>query len=342
MKKLLLVVIILGLGVAAGVLGYRRHLAGQQAAVTGALRLHGNVDVRDAQLAFFGNERIEKVLVEEGARVEAGELLATLHSERLRASLAAAQARIQAQEAQVARLSNGTRPEELEQARAALAVAKVRVDTAARVLDRVKSTTQSGASSAQDLDNAQSAYDIAQAEQNVQQQSLALALAGPRAEDKAQAQATLDSLRADLALLERQLSDSELRAPQKGVIQTRILEVGEMASPERPVFTLALSDPKWVRAYVPEPDLGRLQSGMRATIHSDSFGGRSYAGWIGFISPVAEFTPKAVETGELRTQLVYEVRVLVRDEAGELPLGMPVTVDVDTEGGTGHAPERAK
>jgi HlyD family secretion protein len=111
-----------------------------------------------------------------------------------------------------------------------------------------------------------------------------------------------------------------------------------MASPTRPAFTLALTDPKWIRAYVPEPDLGRVALGMQAKIRSDSFGDRAYDGWVGFISPVAEFTPKTVETSELRTRLVYEVRVYVEDPQDELRLGMPVTVDVDTEGGTDHAP----
>jgi HlyD family secretion protein len=107
------------------------------------------------------------------------------------------------------------------------------------------------------------------------------------------------------------------------------MEPGEMASPNLPVVTLALTDPKWVRAYVPEPDLGRINLGMKAKILSDSFPDQSFEGWIGFISPVAEFTPKTVETEDLRTKLVYEVRVFVHDSEDLLRLGMPVTVVVD-------------
>ena len=120
-----------------------------------------------------------------------------------------------------------------------------------------------------------------------------------------------------------------LISPAPGIIQNRILEPGEMASPTQPVFTLALTDPKWVRAYVPEPDLGRINLGMKAKILSDSFPDQSFEGWIGFISPVAEFTPKSVETEDLRTKLVYEVRVFVHDSKDLLRLGMPVTVIVD-------------
>lgn len=342
MKKVVLMLLLIALGVAAGVVGYERYLGGRREAGAGELRLFGNVDIRDAQLAFFGQERIAEVLVEEGDRVERDQLLATLRTERLRAEVASTEARIAAQEAVVRRLENGTRPQEIAQARASVRAAEVRATNAERVLDRLQKTSESGASSAQDLDDAKAALDVARATLEVEKEALALAEEGPRAEDIDQARAVLDALRADLTLLQRRLADSELRAPTKGVIQTRILEPGEMASPDRPVLTLALTDPKWVRAYVPEPDLGRIALGMRAEVRSDSFGGRTYEGWVGFVSPVAEFTPKSVETEELRTRLVYETRVFVTDPDDELRLGMPVTVDVDTEGGTDHAPESAR
>ena len=99
-----------------------------------------------------------------------------------------------------------------------------------------------------------------------------------------------------------------------------------MASPQSPVFSLAITDPKWIRAYVGEPDLGKIRPGLAATVAVDSFPHRRFEGWIGFISPVAEFTPKAVQTEELRTSLVYEVRVFVKDSEDELRLGMPATV----------------
>jgi HlyD family secretion protein len=99
-----------------------------------------------------------------------------------------------------------------------------------------------------------------------------------------------------------------------------------MASPQTPVFTVALNDPVWARAYVSETDLGKVFPGMRGEILTDSFPGKSYEGWVGFISPTAEFTPKQVETTELRSKLVYRLRVLVCNPQNELRLGMPVTV----------------
>ena len=126
--------------------------------------------------------------------------------------------------------------------------------------------------------------------------------------------------------LHQQLADAELLAPIDAVVRSRLMEPGDMASPQRPVFSLAITDPKWVRAYVSEADLGKVHPGTKATVTVDSFPDRGFDGWVGFISPVAEFTPKAVQTEELRTSLVYEVRVFVKDPADDLRLGMPATV----------------
>jgi HlyD family secretion protein len=151
---------------------------------------------------------------------------------------------------------------------------------------------------------------------------------GPRKEDVDQAEAQLQANQAQLALLRQQLADAQLVAPLDAMVRSRLMEPGEMASPQKPVFSLAITDPKWVRTYVSEPELGWISPGMSASVAVDSFPNNRLAGWIGFISPVAEFTPKSVETTELRTSLVYEVRVFVKDPADELRLGMPATVYV--------------
>ena len=125
------------------------------------------------------------------------------------------------------------------------------------------------------------------------------------------------------------------------MIQNRILEPGDMASPQRPVYSLALTDPIWVRTYVGETDLGKLRPGMSAQVSTDSYPGKTYRAWIGYISPTAEFTPKAVETTRVRTDLVYQVRVYVCNPQDELRLGMPATVTIALNGAdTGAADTR--
>jgi HlyD family secretion protein len=137
-----------------------------------------------------------------------------------------------------------------------------------------------------------------------------------------------DADTAQLALLKEQLADAVLIAPTEATVRTRILEPGDMATPQTPVFSLAITDPKWVRVYAGEEDLPKLHPGMKAVITVDGFPNRRFQGWIGFISPVAEFTPKTVETPELRTSLVYEVRAFVKDPGDSLRLGMPATVHI--------------
>jgi HlyD family secretion protein len=198
-------------------------------------------------------------------------------------------------------------------------------------LTALTTLTTGRAISEQDLEGAKAALDSAQARLEVAEKSLDLSRIGPRKEDIAQGEAQLRANESQLELLRRQLADSELAAPCDAVVRTRLLEPGEMASPQRPVLNLAILDPKWVRAYVSEPDLGKIHAGMRASISTDSFPGRALSGWVGFISSVAEFTPKTVQTQELRSSLVYELRVFVQDPQNEMRLGMPATVRLELD-----------
>jgi HlyD family secretion protein len=302
-----------------------------------SLTLYGNVDFRQADLPFHNSERIDSLKVDEGDRVKAGQVLATVDTTRLAARAADAEAAVAAQQAVVARLRHGTRPQEIDQARANVQAAEAEQLNARRQYDRLTALAgklQGRAVSKQDVENAQAALATASARLQVNRRALALAEAGPRQEDIDQAEAQLRSSQALLTLAQQQLKDARLIAPADGVIRSRLMEVGEIASPQRPVYSLAITDPKWIRAYVPETDLGQVHPGAAATITTDSFPTHRYDGWVGFISPVAEFTPKAVQTEELRSSLVYEVRVYVRDPHDELRLGMPATVSLPLHGQT--------
>jgi HlyD family secretion protein len=302
------------------------------------LVLYGNVDIREVDLAFNGSERIADLKVNEGAQVHAGDVLGSLQTERLQAAVDQAQAQVEAQQQVVARLVAGTRSEEIRKARADAAAAEAQRKNAAVRLQRVQGLIKRSLASQEQLDDAQAAADVAAAQAKAAQAGLELALAGARDEDIAQARASLQALQAALALAQRNLADAQLQAPADGVIRNRILEPGDMASPLKPVYTLALTDPLWVRAYVDEPDLGRLHPGLHAQVQTDSFPGKTYDGWIGYISPTAEFTPKSVETVELRSDLVYQVRVFVCNPQNELRLGMPATVTITPDAATDDSP----
>jgi len=302
------------------------------------LVLYGNVDLRQVDLAFNDSQRIATVLVQEGDVVHKGEVLAKLDTSRIEPQVAQAAAQVAAQRAVVERLHNGSRPEEIAQARANLASAKADAADARLVYDRQTFLLAKAATTQQNLDNAKAALDVADAKVEVNQKALDLAVAGPRVEDVMQGEAQLRADQAQWALLCQQLADATLQAPAEGVIRSRLLEPGDMASPQKPVFSIAIMDPKWVRAYVSEPDLGKVRPGMKAYVMVDGFPTERFAGWVGFLSPVAEFTPKTVQTEELRTSLVYEVRVFVTDKADVLRLGMPATVYLPLTQGAAAAP----
>jgi len=292
------------------------------------LSLRGNVDIREVYLAFNAAERIRTMSAQEGDRIHAGQVLAELDTSRLRRAVDRATGQMEAQHQLVLRLEHGSRPEEVRKARAEVAAAEVTARNARRTWERQKTLNEKGLAPDDAVDNTRAALEEAEARLAATREALNLSLVGPRKEDIAAARATLDALTAELDLARRNLEEAQLKAPADGVIRNRLAEPGDMASPQTPIYTLALTEPLWVRTYVSEPNLGKIWPGMRAEVYTDSFPDRGYAGWVGFISPTAEFTPKTVETERVRTDLVYQVRVFVCDSRGELRLGMPARVSL--------------
>lgn len=326
MKRILLIVLLLA-ALAAGAWWYRHRDSGPTELV-----LYGNVDFRQVTLAFNGNGPVAEVLVEEGAAVKKGEVIARLDTGRIRPQVDQAVAQVEAQQANLTRLKNGNRPEEIAQARANLTAAEAEAANARLQLERQSALVPRAAVSQQALDNARSAAAVADAKVDASRKALDLLVAGTRAEDIQQAAAQLRAAEAQVAFLKAELDDADLKAPANATVRSRLIEPGEMASPTRAAFSLATNSPKWVRAYVSDMQLGRIKPGMKAEVLVDSLPGRTIPGWIGFISSVAEFTPKTVQTEELRTSLVYEVRVFVDDPDNVLRLGMPATVRPGKEG----------
>ncbi len=138
--------------------------------------------------------------------------------------------------------------------------------------------------------------------------------------------ANLEQARASLAIAEKNVQDTEIYAPTEGTILTRIREPGSIINPGDPVYTLSIASPVWIRAFISERELGLVYPGMPAEIYTDTPGGKVYKGTVGYISPVSEFTPKTVETTQLRTDLVYRIRVYASDPDLGLRQGMPVTI----------------
>ncbi|NNM58158.1 efflux RND transporter periplasmic adaptor subunit [Acidocella sp.] len=296
---------------------------------TDKLTLYGNVDIREVEAAFNDNGFVTKLLVQEGDQVHKGELIALMDDQRYAASLAAAQAQAANQKQILAALLAGTRPEQIVQAKAQMDALEPVYQNDAANYQRYAALVLSSAASRQQRDDAKAAYDNAKQNYEAAKQAYILAVKGPRQEDIAAAQAAFDAAQAQATLAAVEFADTKLYAPADGIIEERILEPGDMATPQTPVYTIALTNPLWVRAYVPETSLGKIIPGMAADITTDSYPGKVYHGWAGYLSPTAEFTPKNVETPDLRAELVYQLRVYVCDAHNQLRLGMPATVTLN-------------
>ncbi len=289
-----------------------------------SLTLYGNVDIRQVDLAFDATGRIVELKVEEGDAVAEGQVLARLDQDLYAHAVRLAEARRDAQRSVLDKLEAGSRPEEIEKARADVATLEAVRDNAEAVFRRRSELVTTGAVAQQAFEDARAALGEVTGRLRAARETLALVVAGPRREEIEQARAQLRADEASLELARNRFRHTTLVAPGPGVVTTRVHEVGAIVLPNSPIYTVALTDKVWVRTYAPETLLGMVQPGMPVEVSTD--GGRRYKGWVGYISPTAEFTPKTVETPELRTQLVYRLRVHIDDADAWLRQGMPVTV----------------
>jgi HlyD family secretion protein len=291
------------------------------------LVLGGNVDIRQVDLGFRVSGRIASMPYEEGSRVPAGATLASLDTQPLKDALAVAEASVAVAQAQLDRQRNGNRPQDIAQAEAKLADMRAQLARAKQDLDRRSSLEGSGAISKAVLDATRAQYLSAEAGAHSAEQALSLQRAGARHEDIEAAQAQHAQALAQLSRARTDLADAELHAPNAGVILTRAREPGAIVQAGETVLTLTIDRPMRVRAYVDESDLGRISPGMAVEVSTDG-SSHVYHGSIGFISPTAEFTPKTVQTRDLRTDLVYRLRVIVDDPDDGLRQGQPVSVSI--------------
>ena len=292
------------------------------------LTLYGNVDIRQVSLAFEGSGRIKALNVQEGDRVQEGQVLAVLDTQALDIQAKQAQAQLVVQQQAVDEQDAGTRPEEIAQAKAQVVSVQAQLDKATKDLQRYQAlfnSTGGKAISKQEIDGAQSNVNTAIASVKERQANLVLLEKGARKEDRTAAKAQVDVTKANLDLMQYKIAQSQLRSPVNAVVRARLQEVGDMTTAQKTVYTLALTNPKWVRVYANEADLSEIKIGSTAQVIRDSKPSQPIQGTIGYISSVAEFTPKTVQTEDIRTTLVYEVRVYVQDLNDQLKMGQPVT-----------------
>lgn len=295
------------------------------------LVFYGNVDIREVQLGFRVAGKLSKLNVEEGALVKAGDKLAALDDTPYKDKFEAAKAQEENARANLDKLIAGARQSEIDQARALLDVRQADLKNAEQQLSRVVKLRKDGTVSQSNLDQATAQRNMAKANLDAAAASLALLTEGTRKEDIAAGRAMLDVATAETASAKTTFQDTVLYAPTDGQIRNRLRESGAIVAAGEPIYVMALKAPLRVRGYVAEPDLGRIHLGQNVLVYNDTEPNKAYPGVVGFISPTAEFTPKTVETPQLRSDLVYRFWVTLDPNDTGLRQGMPVTIVIAAE-----------
>jgi HlyD family secretion protein len=387
MKKLILAVVLIAVLGTAGVLAYRS----MHTEATDRILVSGNIELNQVDIAFKTSGRLIERAVNEGDAVHKGMVIARLDREQLlrqretaQAALATAQATVaesqsalkwqqatmaadlqlknadlSAAQSQLLQLKNGARPQELQQASAAVAAAQSQYDQAKKDWDRAQTLYKDDDISTAQYDTYHTRFDGTAAALKQAKEQAGLVEAGPRSEmiegasaqvERARAglkigqansiettrreqditarRSDVERARAQLALVDSQLADTIAISPIDGMVLVKAADVGEVLAPGTSVVTVGDIDHPWLRAYIREQDLGRVKVGSQAHVTTDSFPGKTYAGRVSFISSEAEFTPKQIQTAEERVKLVYRIKIDIDNSRHELKSNMPADAEI--------------
>lgn len=361
---------------------------------TGVIKVSGNIELTEVDIAFKSAGRLVKVTVDEGDVVRRGTLVACLdqeelvqrrnsafaavesaksrlaqlrtgiahQSEQVEGQVARSHAEVRQAEAVLQELLSGSRKQEIEAARAALARAETEYVRAERDWERAQTLYRDEDISTAQYDDFRARFESARSLRTQAQQQFELVREGPRKESIEAARAQLERAKANFRLAEAsrlelrrmreeqmsreaeirqataqlgvnetQLRDTEVFAPMDGVVLVKAAEPGEVLAAGTTIVTLGDLAKPWLRAYIDETDLGRVKLGTEVKVTTDSFPGKAYRGRISFIASDAEFTPKQIQTQEERVKLVYRIKIEVDNPHGELKSNMPADAEIPVQ-----------
>lgn len=292
------------------------------------IRVSGNIEVTDAEVSFKISGRVDKRLVDEGELVREGDVVALLDSSDLASEVEIRRAELQMAQADLSELEAGSRPEEIAEAEAKLAAAKADKEHLESDFHRAVELYKKQTISVEEYIHSKGTYEVAVARMQEAEERFKLIKEGPRKERIEQARARVKQTRAALKLAQVRLGYTKLVSPLSGVVLSKNIEPGEYVAPGTPVVTVGDLEKPWLRAYIDETDLGRVKVGQRVKVTTDTYPDKVYEGYISFIAPEAEFTPKNVQTQKERVKLVYRVKVEMTNPNMELKPGMPADADI--------------
>ncbi|MCG3656147.1 HlyD family efflux transporter periplasmic adaptor subunit [Aliarcobacter butzleri] len=291
------------------------------------LTFYGNIDTRTVNVGFRFLGKIENITKDEGEIVKKDEVLVKLDTASLEKSLEELNEKIFASKLELSKLQTGYRQEEILEAKAAMEEAIENLNKTKDTYNRQTNLFKTKSTSEENFTISQLNYKQALATLDKAKALYELRKNGYRNEDIKIQESNLKSLEIQAEKLKIDLNDSVIKAPVDGVILTRFKEIGAITNAGESILEIAKTDEFWVRAYIDEKNLGNIKPGLKMSIQTDSRS-ENYEGVIGFISPVAEFTPKNIETQELRADLVYSFRVIVKNPDDKIRQGMPVTLKI--------------
>jgi HlyD family secretion protein len=356
-----------------------------------AIRLSGNIELTEINVAFKTAGKLVELAADEGDPVRRGMPLARMDSDQIErerdkeqaglvvaesqltqlntaiqyshatteSDIALRRADLESAQAYLQELLTGSRPQEIEQAKAALADARTQHAQAASDWERAQQLYKKDDISTAQRDQYRARYESTAAGVKQSEERFAMVKEGPRQEqieaaraqvNRAQAairlseanwlelrrkeqevatrRAEIEKARAQVAVVRSRLDDTVVASPIDGVVLSKASELGEVLSAGTTIMTIGDLDRPWVRGYITEPDLGRVKLGSAVRITTDSFPGKTYMGRISFIASNAEFTPKQIQTTEERVKLVYRIKIDVENPGHELKLNMPVDAEI--------------
>lgn len=302
-----------------------RHLGG---GTTAPVSVTGTIEATQVDVSVKITGRILERLVKEGDKVSRGQLLVVLDDSELAADVRRQEAALRSAQATLRDVQKGARPQEIEDARAVVSSAEATRSMTEREYQRNDQLFRQNLIAAQDVDRARQAYEVAKAQERSARERLGLLLEGSRPDQIDAARWQVTQAESALTLAQSRLREARVVSPIDGVVLRKNLEAGETANPGVPILTLVNPKDVWLRAYVPETEVGRLRVGDKATLRVDAFPGRVFAGRLIEIGSEAEYTPRNVQTKKERVNLVFRIKIQIDNPEGILKPGLPADADV--------------
>jgi len=269
----------------------------------------GTIEATEVTVSAKVGGEVIRLLVDEGSSVKTGDTLAVIDPTDYLIQLKEAEANVAAMEAQYKLTLRGAREEDILQAEA-------NFKNAESDLKRMEELWASKSITQKQLDDARTRFTVAQ-------QAWEKMKRWSRPEEIITTRARRDQARAQLESIKKKIQDCAITAPIGGTVTQKAVEQGELVVPNAPLFRISRLEKLNLMIYVSEQELGRVKLGQQAKVQIDTYKEKTFPGRVVYISPIAEFTPKNIQTKEDRTKLVFGVKLEVDNQEGILKAGMP-------------------